>query len=231
MTAVAITSPPAARRRGRPTRYSAPLGKAICKMLAMGMTVAAIGRRPRMPAESVIRWWAAQPAHPFSAMYAHARAIGYDRMADEIIEISDDGTNDYTTRQTGKDGDGGTEKVVNHDHIARSRLRVDTRKWLMSKALPKVYGDRAGEEPPPPAVQVNQQNLVLQAGEDHLAGIGQRFLGGLKASVKTIEAKPVNGANGHANGANGHANGKTNGHANGKANGKTNGKNGKNGKH
>jgi hypothetical protein len=24
----------------------------------------------------------------------------------------------------------------------RNRLRVDTRKWLLSKALPKIYGDR-----------------------------------------------------------------------------------------
>ena len=34
------------------------------------------------------------------------------------------------------------KKIVDHDHISRSRLRVDSRKWVASKLLPKVYGDK-----------------------------------------------------------------------------------------
>jgi hypothetical protein len=49
--------------------------------------------------------------------------------------LRDDGTNDTYT-----DEDGNTR--TDHDVIARSRLRVDTRKWLLSKALPKIYGDK-----------------------------------------------------------------------------------------
>ena len=55
-------------------------------------------------------------------------------MADETLEISDDGTNDWM-----KDNEG---YKVNGEHVARSRLRVDTRKWLLSKALPKIFGDK-----------------------------------------------------------------------------------------
>jgi hypothetical protein len=36
--------------------------------------------------------------------------------------------------------------AVDHDHIARSKLRVDTRKWLLAKCLPKIYGDRVVNE-------------------------------------------------------------------------------------
>lgn len=91
-----------------------------------------------MPPESTVRQWVVDDREGFAAQYAQARELGYQTMVDELLEIADDGTNDYTTR---KQGDEDIE-VVNHDHIARSRLRVDTRKWLLSKALPKVYGDK-----------------------------------------------------------------------------------------
>ena len=60
-----------------------------------------------------------------------------DRFADEIIEIADDATNDWMERRQGEE----TVRVVNHEHIQRSRLRVDARKWLMAKLAPKKYGD------------------------------------------------------------------------------------------
>lgn len=60
-------------------------------------------------------------------------------MADELLEISDDGLNDRMV------DDDGNERI-DYDHIARSRLRVDTRKWLLSKALPKIYGDKIQSE-------------------------------------------------------------------------------------
>lgn len=74
----------------------------------------------------------------FSAQYARARDIGLDAMADEILEISDDGTNDWMEKE-GRDGT--THYVVNGEAMGRSRLRVDTRKWLLSKIAPKRYGD------------------------------------------------------------------------------------------
>ena len=71
--------------------------------------------------------------------YARARDSGWKAIADECLSISDDGSNDTYT-----DEDGRTK--TDHDVIARSRLRVDTRKWLLSKMLPKVYGDRTALE-------------------------------------------------------------------------------------
>ncbi len=51
------------------------------------------------------------------------------------MDIADDVSSDFTT---GKDG----KVTVNHDHIQRSRLRVDARKWIAAKLLPKRYGDK-----------------------------------------------------------------------------------------
>lgn len=56
-------------------------------------------------------------------------------MADEIIDIADDGERDYI-----KDAEG--HETVNYDHISRARLRVDARKWIASKLKPKKYGDK-----------------------------------------------------------------------------------------
>ena len=63
-------------------------------------------------------------------------------MADELIEISDNGKNDWMLRN-GKDEPG---YEANGEHLQRSRLRVDTRKWMLSKALPKIYGDKTQVE-------------------------------------------------------------------------------------
>ena len=48
-------------------------------------------------------------------------------------------------KRTGKDGED-LGWAINGEHIARSRLRVDTRKWLLSKCLPKIFGDRITAE-------------------------------------------------------------------------------------
>jgi hypothetical protein len=32
--------------------------------------------------------------------------------------------------------------VIDHEHVSRARLRVETRRWLLAKALPKIYGDK-----------------------------------------------------------------------------------------
>lgn len=34
----------------------------------------------------------------------------------------------------------------NGEHVQHSRLRVETRKWFLSKLMPKVYGDKSSVE-------------------------------------------------------------------------------------
>jgi Bacteriophage Sf6, terminase small subunit-like len=74
----------------------------------------------------------------FSQQYARAKQRQADRFAEELLEIADEGRNDWIEREL---PGGSTLRVADHEHIQRSRLRVDTRKWLMSKMLPKKYGD------------------------------------------------------------------------------------------
>ena len=126
------------------TKYNKTLGDKICKLLANGATLRQVcDDDDSMPGEATVRAWALDHEHPFSAQYVRARELGYLKMADDLMHIADDGTNDFMTK-IGRNGD--EIEVVNHENINRSRLRVDTRKWLLSKALPKVFGDKISAE-------------------------------------------------------------------------------------
>jgi hypothetical protein len=71
----------------------------------------------------------------FRDQYARAREERADRYFEEIIEIAKDSSGDYTVDRNG-------ERVVDHENIQRSRLRVDALKWVASKLAPRKYGDR-----------------------------------------------------------------------------------------
>ena len=130
--------------RGRPTIRSKELEDAILECIADGMSVREICLSEDMPTRStVFRWLAEDPA--FSDLYAKAKEAQAELMADELLEISDNGTNDWMMRNgaDGADGaDGNAGWQLNGEAIQRSRLRVDTRKWVAAKLLPRKYGDK-----------------------------------------------------------------------------------------
>ena len=130
---------PAQRRSpGRPAIYSDEVATRICGFVAEGYSLRQIGDLPQMPHKRTVkRWLAEKPS--FQEQYARAKGEMAEHFAEEILEIADDGSNDWIERELET---GNVIKVANHEHIARSRLRVDTRKWLMSKLLPKKYGEK-----------------------------------------------------------------------------------------
>ncbi|MBR1219419.1 terminase small subunit protein [Bradyrhizobium sp. U87765 SZCCT0131] len=124
---------------GRPTLYTADVARRICAELCTGRTLRDVCRDAGMPTESTVRGWVQNDRSGFAARYRSAREVGYHAMADEILEIADDSRNDWIARRRAN-GEG--EPMVDHEHVSRARLRVETRRWLLSKALPKIYGDR-----------------------------------------------------------------------------------------
>jgi hypothetical protein len=75
----------------------------------------------------------------FAPRYSRAREVGFHVIADQLLAIADDGRDDHTERRR-ENGD--IEITLNPVNVTRSRLRCDTRRWLLSKMLPKHYGDR-----------------------------------------------------------------------------------------
>lgn len=119
----------------RKSLYTPEIAKAICERLAAGESLRAICRDEGMPSEVTVREWVIDNREGFYAPYTRAREIQAMGWADEILSIADDAAADWVARREGK-------KELNSEHVARSRMRLDTRKWLLSKMLPKVYGDK-----------------------------------------------------------------------------------------
>lgn len=128
-----------AETRGRPSTYTPEIAATICAEVASGKTLREVCRQEGMPSESTVRSWYLDDREGFFAQYARARDLQLEVWADETIEIADDGSNDWMTRQN---SNGESYEVVNSEHISRSKLRVDQRKWLLSKLKPERYGDR-----------------------------------------------------------------------------------------
>ena len=72
-----------------------------------------------------------------------ARPLQFMAWEDHIIEIADDSSQDWRD-VVGKDGE--IHRVMDKEVVQRSRVRIDTRKWLMAKALPKKYGEKIQQE-------------------------------------------------------------------------------------
>jgi len=122
----------------RPTIYTDELGAEICRRLADGESLLSICKADEMPARSTVVLWSNDKEHPFSDSYAEARLQGYQKMAEELLDIADDGSNDWMERHDPNN----PGYSFNGEHSQRSRLRLDTRKWLLAKCLPKMYGDK-----------------------------------------------------------------------------------------
>lgn len=126
---------------GRPEDYNQEIAQIFCQRIADGESVRRICRDDDMPDRSTFFRWIGK--HPeFHNQYAIAREQQMELFADEILDIVDDGTNDYMSTN---DPDNPGYKF-NGEHYQRARLRVDTRKWLMSKMAPKKFGDKIVQE-------------------------------------------------------------------------------------
>jgi hypothetical protein len=123
----------------RYTAYTQDIADLICERLAGGESLRAICRGDeKFPSRQTVIHWK-NTREDFREQYRVAREDQAELYADEILDIADDATNDFVERIR---QDGSTEIVVDYDHIARSRLRVDTRKWMLSKLKPGTYGDK-----------------------------------------------------------------------------------------
>ncbi len=124
------------KKTGRPSLYTEALAAKICRRLADGEPLRSICRDKVMPDKAtVLRWLADKAKADFRDQYAHAREMQADALFDEVLEIADDVSGDWSTDKDGK-------KSLDHEHVQRSRLRVDTRKWAAGKMAPKRYGDK-----------------------------------------------------------------------------------------
>lgn len=107
-----------AAKRGRPTEYTAEIAGEILRRLAEGESLNAMCQEERLPAKGTVLGWVVDDRGGFADQYRRAREIQAEGLTDELFDISDRGSD-----------------------VNRDKLKVDARKWYISKVLPK-FRDR-----------------------------------------------------------------------------------------
>ena len=125
---------------GRPTDYTPELVKEICDTIASSNKgiKKLCKENSSWPSHNTIYRWLANYSE-FSDQYAQAKRNQIELLVDEILEIADDSSQDQVINAQGN-------LVCNTEIIARSRLRIDTRKWLAAKLVPKIYGVQSKDD-------------------------------------------------------------------------------------
>lgn len=161
---------------GRPTKYSIKLVTAICDRLSHGETLIKICEGEEFPHyATVLDWLNHKDKREFYDMYTEARRKQALYWADQIIGIANDSESDHYVDEAGK-------PCWNYEHIHRARLRVDTLKWVVSKMLPKVFGDKVIQEISGP----DGGAIQLQAVDRPPAVDRQTWLENAKREIKVI---------------------------------------------
>lgn len=117
-------------KRGRPTRYTPELAAEICQRMSDGESLRGICKDEHMPPASTVRGWVLDDIEGFAERYTRARQLLAEHWAEELLDVSDE-----PPAVTG-------EGKYDSAYVQHQRLRVDSRKWLLSKVLPRVYGDK-----------------------------------------------------------------------------------------
>lgn len=121
---------------GAPSTYNLEIAEEICTAVAtstLGIKRLCEMNKHWPNVNTVYEWrWKHKD---FGDMYVQAKRHQAELMAEEIVDISDNDAYDYVTNEDGKE-------IFNSEHVQRSRLRVDSRKWVACKLAPRLYGDR-----------------------------------------------------------------------------------------
>lgn len=118
--------------------YSKELAGEICQRIAEGETLRTICCDSDMPDRSSIREWRLKNKE-FSAQYALSVESRTEVMFDDILSIADNVAHDKNA-------------------INQARLSIDSRKWYLSKVLPKIQTNGSYTE---------QMNQILEYQKEH----------------------------------------------------------------
>jgi hypothetical protein len=129
---------------GVPLTYTKEIGEEIClKISTSGKGIVPLCKEnPHWPCHQTIFEWRIK-IKEFGDLYAKAKQDQIETLIDDCIDISDDTSHDTIIKQN---RDGTEYETCNSEWINRSRLRIDTRKFLAQKLAPKIYGDKIQKE-------------------------------------------------------------------------------------
>lgn len=107
---------------GRPTIYTNEIADDICLRVSNGRSLNSISKDKDMPTKSTIYDWLSNNDE-FSDKYRKATEQREDFHFEEMMEIAD-------------------KALPESAEVAKAKLQIDTRKWVLSRMNPKKYGDK-----------------------------------------------------------------------------------------
>ncbi len=116
--------------------YSDELADEICNTISSTTKgIAQLCRENQhWPDRSEIYRWVFKHSH-FADQYSRAKARQVEWLVEDMLNIANDTDNDTLTNEKGA-------KYCNGEWVNRSRLKIDTIKWIACKLAPKIYGDK-----------------------------------------------------------------------------------------
>ena len=133
-----------------PHAYDMSIADEVLDGIATGGSLREVCGKPGLPSVTTfMRWLADERNENLRERYARARELQAEYMAEDILSIADEECTMVKADKHGSqddDGQGNTEVVFDSTAVQRNRLRVDARKWLLSKLAPKKYGDKVTQE-------------------------------------------------------------------------------------
>lgn len=136
-----------------PTKAGSPDRRKVADLVFAGMRSGMSAFKACQVAgvnQSTFNLWLNDDAE-LAAEYARAREDLIERMAQEVLELSD--------VDVGLQPDGKKDWAA----VQKHKLQVDTRKWLLSKLAPKKFGDKlelTGDPDRPLAIQKIERVVV-----------------------------------------------------------------------
>lgn len=134
---------------GRPTEFSPTIAARICEEIESGDSLVKVCSAEGMPNRSTVYDWLSRQEPEFKAFadrYARAVEARAEKLAEDIIEISDNDSGDFGFKKVKNEDGESAEVFIDKDNIQRAKLKVDSRKWVASKLFPKKYGDKVTNE-------------------------------------------------------------------------------------
>jgi hypothetical protein len=116
-----------------PTRYNSKLVLLICERIATTpQSLAKICQAEDMPSIATLFRWLRD--HPdFNELYSKAKVVQAELLIEEALDLVDDSSNDLIVSSDDR-------LVPNLAAFKRCMIKVEYRKWLASKLLPRKYG-------------------------------------------------------------------------------------------
>ncbi len=121
----------------------------VLKHMRKGKSLRQSTKKANIAKQTFLDWVDKDPE--LSGQYAQGRAEMIDWLAEEIIEIADE--------KLTPTGDGKVDSAM----VQWQKLRMEARKWSLSKMAPKKYGDKlelTGDETAPVNIQKIERVII-----------------------------------------------------------------------